>query len=61
MPSPFDCYMVLRGLKTLARAHAPARPERAQLAEWLASHPQVERVSYPGLASHPATRSPRSK
>ncbi len=52
VPSPFDCYLVLRGLKTLGvrvRQHvASARG----IAEWLASHPQVERVHYPGLASH---------
>jgi cystathionine gamma-lyase len=52
VPSPFDCYMVLRGLKTLGvrvRQHvASART----LAEWLAAHPQVERVFYPGLPSH---------
>lgn len=52
VPSPFDCYLVLRGLKTLAvrmdRHVASART----LAEWLESHPQVARVRYPGLASH---------
>jgi cystathionine beta-lyase/cystathionine gamma-synthase len=53
VPSPFDCYMVLRGLKTL-----PVRMERhvrsaSNLAAWLESRPEVERVIYPGLASHP--------
>jgi cystathionine gamma-lyase len=53
VPSPFDCFLVLRGLKTL-----PVRMERhcrtaASLAAWLESHPKVERVYYPGLASHP--------
>jgi cystathionine gamma-synthase/cystathionine gamma-lyase len=52
VPSPFDCYLVLRGLKTL-----PVRMERhgksaASIAARLAEHPQVERVYYPGLASH---------
>lgn len=50
---PFDAYLTLRGIKTLAlrmRAHT----ENAQhLASWLESHAQVERVIYPGLASHP--------
>ncbi len=49
---PFDSYMVLRGLKTLAvrmRAHCCSA---ARIAEWLAAHPTVERVAYPGLASH---------
>lgn len=53
VPSPFDCYLVLRGLKTL-----PVRMERhcrsaARLAEWLEAREEVERVIYPGLASHP--------
>lgn len=53
VPSPFDCYMVLRGLKTL-----PVRMERhvrsaSNLAAWLQARPEVERVIYPGLASHP--------
>ncbi|GAB4213648.1 MAG: cystathionine gamma-synthase [Sandaracinaceae bacterium] len=53
VPAPFDCYMVLRGLKTL-----PVRMERhvrsaSRIASWLAEHPQVEKVHYPGLASHP--------
>ena len=53
IPSPFDCYLVLRGLKTLAvRMQRHAASARV-LASWLAAHPQVERVHYPGLASHP--------
>ena len=52
VPSPFDCYMVLRGMKTLAvrmdRHVASART----LAAWLERHPQVARVRYPGLPSH---------
>jgi cystathionine beta-lyase len=52
VPSPFDCYMVLRGLKTLGvRVRQHVQSARA-LAEWLASHAQVERVIYPGLPSH---------
>jgi cystathionine beta-lyase/cystathionine gamma-synthase len=53
VPSPFDCYMVLRGLKTLGvrmeRHVATAR----ELVAWLSSHAQVERVYYPGLPKHP--------
>jgi len=53
VPSPFDCYLVLRGLKTLAvRVERHVQSARS-IAEWLASHPQVSRVLYPGLASHP--------
>jgi cystathionine beta-lyase/cystathionine gamma-synthase len=54
VPSPFDCYLVLRGLKTLAvrmRRHV----ESAQaIAEWLAAQPAVARVRYPGSPSHEA-------
>lgn len=53
VPSPFDCFLVLRGLKTL-----PVRMERhgrnaLELATWLESDARIERVFYPGLASHP--------
>ncbi|MCC7433251.1 MAG: cystathionine gamma-synthase [Methanoregulaceae archaeon] len=53
VPGPFDCWLVLRGLKTLAlrmRQHAVGAQA---VAEWLEQHPKVERVLYPGLASHP--------
>ena len=53
VPSPFDSFLVLRGLKTLylrMRAHC----ENAQrVAEMLAAHSAVEKVIYPGLTSHP--------
>ncbi|MBI4772340.1 MAG: cystathionine gamma-synthase [Chloroflexi bacterium] len=53
VPGPMDCFLVLRGVKTL-----PVRMERhgqnAQaVAEFLSDHPAVERVMYPGLADHP--------
>jgi len=52
VPGPFDCYLVQRGLKTLAvrmdRQCASART----IAEFLSEHPAVERVCYPGLVSH---------
>ncbi len=51
--SPFDSFLVLRGLKTLAvRMDAHEANGRA-VAEFLAGHPKVERVLYPGLADHP--------
>lgn len=53
VPSPFDCYMVLRGLKTLGVRMRQHVQGARTLAEHLAKHPQVERVFYPGLASHP--------
>lgn len=51
--SPFDAYLVARGIKTL-----PLRMERhcenaLRLATWLAEHPRVESVHYPGLSDHP--------
>src|SRR5215472_3466617 len=53
VPSPFDCYLVLRGLKTLAVRMQRHSATASALAAWLAGHPQVERVYYPGLPSHP--------
>jgi cystathionine gamma-lyase len=50
---PFDSFLALRGLKTLPlrmRAHCD---NALALAEWLQAHPAVEKVIYPGLASHP--------
>jgi cystathionine beta-lyase/cystathionine gamma-synthase len=52
VPSPFDCYLVLRGLKTLGVRMRQHVASARGLAEWLASHPQVVRVNYPGLPSH---------
>ena len=52
VPSPFDCYMVLRGLKTLGvRMKQHVTGARA-IADHLAKHKQVERVFYPGLTTH---------
>ncbi len=50
---PFDAYLALRGLKTLALRMARHSESALALAEWLESHPKVRRVIYPGLASHP--------
>ncbi len=52
VPSPFDCYLVLRGLKTLAVRMARHVQSAQSIAGWLEGHAQVERVFYPGLASH---------
>jgi cystathionine gamma-lyase len=50
---PFDSFLALRGLKTL-HLRMKAHCENAQaLAEWLETHPAIERVVYPGLKSHP--------
>src|SRR5438477_291012 len=53
IPGPFDAWLVLRGVKTLAvRMRRHCESARA-VAEFLDGHPRVERVRYPGLASHP--------
>ncbi|MDQ6765831.1 MAG: aminotransferase class I/II-fold pyridoxal phosphate-dependent enzyme [Verrucomicrobiota bacterium] len=52
VPSPFDCWLTLRGLRTLPwrmRAHSE---NALQVARFLVTHPQVERVNYPGLPTH---------
>ena len=52
VPGPQDCFLVLRGLKTLAvRMEAHCR-NAGRVAEFLAGHPKVKRVYYPGLPSH---------
>jgi cystathionine beta-lyase/cystathionine gamma-synthase len=53
VPGPFDCYLVLRGAKTLGVRVRQASASAQVLAERLAAHPQVERVHFPGLPSHP--------
>jgi len=53
VPSPFDCYLVLRGLKTLGVRVRQQSATAAKIAARLEQHPGVERVYYPGLASHP--------
>jgi cystathionine gamma-synthase len=53
VPSPFDCWLVLRGIRTLAYRMRGHCDNAEQLATFLAQHPQVEAVHYPGLASHP--------
>ncbi len=53
VPSPFDCYMVLRGLKTLGVRVRQANTSAASIAAKLAAHPQVSLVHYPGLETHP--------
>jgi cystathionine gamma-lyase len=53
VPSPFDCWLTLRGIRTLhVRMEAHCRNAMA-VAQFLESHPKVEWVRYPGLPSHP--------
>jgi len=53
VPSPFDCWLSLRGVKTLACRMATHCKNAQAVAEFLASHPKVARVHYPGLPEHP--------
>jgi cystathionine gamma-lyase len=50
---PFDSFLALRGLKTLALRMRQSSSSALAIAEWLESQPRVERVLYPGLPSHP--------
>ena len=49
---PFDAYLALRGVKTLAVRMQRHCESAMHIAQWLEKHPKVERVVYPGLASH---------
>lgn len=51
--SPFDSWLVLRGLKTLAIRMEAHQKNAMVIAQYLENHPKVERVVYPGLKSHP--------
>ena len=53
VPSPFDAWLILRGIKTLAVRMRQHEENARAVAGFLAEHPRVERVYYPGLASHP--------
>jgi cystathionine gamma-lyase len=53
IPGPFDCFLAQRGMKTLhVRMEAHMRGA-AQIVDYLLKHPKIEKVTYPGLASHP--------
>lgn len=52
VPSPFDCFLLLRSLKTLAYRMRGHCENAAKLAQYLVTHPNVEAVYYPGLATH---------
>lgn len=53
VPSPFDCWLILRSLKTLALRMRQHESNAAAVADYLQDHPKVEKVYYPGLTSHP--------
>ena len=51
--SPFDCFLTMRGIKTLALRMEKHNKNALQIAEYLQDHPKVIKVIYPGLKSHP--------
>jgi len=53
VPGPFDSFLTLRGIKTLALRMERHCSNALKVAEFLEAHPRVERVYYPGLPSHP--------
>ena len=61
VPGPFDCWLALRGTKTLHLRMAAHDANGRQVAAWLANKIGVERVIYPGLASHPQHELARSQ
>ncbi|MFK8028634.1 MAG: cystathionine gamma-synthase [Gammaproteobacteria bacterium] len=50
---PFDSFLALRGIKTLALRMERHNSNGQALAEWLSEHPKIDKVLYPGLPSHP--------
>ncbi|MCZ7595863.1 MAG: cystathionine gamma-synthase [Hyphomicrobium sp.] len=59
--SPFDCYLTLRGLRTLFPRVERQQITAAKIAEYLQAHPAVAAVHYPGLSSHPGHALARSQ
>ncbi len=53
VPSPFDCWLTLTGIKTLSIRMKRHCENALSIAEFLENHPSVEKVTYPGLSSHP--------
>lgn len=53
VPGPMDCFLVLRGIKTLPLRMQKHSENAQKIAEFLATHPKVAKVYYPGLVTHP--------
>src|SRR5262249_37189107 len=54
VPSPFECWLAMRGIRTMPLRVRHQTATACALATFLESHPRVEAVHYPGLGSHPA-------
>jgi cystathionine beta-lyase/cystathionine gamma-synthase len=53
VPGPMDCFLVLRGIKTLALRMKAHSENGAKIAHWLKTHPKVDKVYWPGFEDHP--------
>ncbi len=53
VPSPFDCWLIARGIQTLHLRVMKQTKNAFELAKYLEKHPRIEKVNYPGLKSHP--------
>ena len=53
IPSPFDCWLLLRSVKTMSMRVQKASDNASKIADFLDNHSMISRVIYPGLASHP--------
>jgi cystathionine gamma-lyase len=53
IPSPFDCFLIMRGIKTLSLRMEKHNQNAMEIANYLNQHPQVKKVIYPGLSTHP--------
>lgn len=54
VPGPQDCFLILRGIKTLHLRVQRACENAQKIADFLVAHPKVEKVNYPGLSTHPS-------
>jgi cystathionine gamma-lyase len=61
VPGPMDCFLVLRGLKTLAVRMEQHETNTHRIARFLAAHPKVKKVIYPGLPTHPQHKLAKSQ
>lgn len=61
VPSPFDCYLIVRGIKTLPYRMQGHADNAEKLAAFLVQHPNVEKVFYPGLSRHPGHETARKQ
>jgi cystathionine gamma-lyase len=53
VPSPFDCWLAMRGMKTLHLRMREHEKNAIEVAKFLESHAKIDKVMYPGLTSHP--------